>query len=69
MIREEIIKTTVETADLYQQGLSLEKIGEMFGISRQAVQQRLQKIDIARIEKGRKRKFDKIDKMDLQRLY
>lgn len=56
-------------ADLYQQGWSLKQIGEKFGISRQAVQQRLQKIGISRRDKERGRKIDKIDRADLQRLY
>jgi len=69
MMRVPIIKTTKEMADLYQQGWSLKKIGEKFEISRQAVQQRLQKIGISRRDKMGGRKIDRIDKTDLQRLY
>ena len=69
MIREEIIKTTVEMADLYKQGWTLKQIGEKFGLTRQAIQQRLQKVGISRRNKGLEPKFDKIDKSNLQRLY
>ena len=69
MMRAANVKTTKEMADLYQQGWSLKQIGEKFGISRQAVQQRLQKIGISRKDKNWGRKIDKIDKTDLQRLY
>ena len=55
-----------EMANLYQKGLTLEQIGEKFHLTRQAVQQRLQKAGISRRGKC---KFDKIDKSELQKLY
>jgi predicted DNA-binding protein YlxM (UPF0122 family) len=56
-------------AALYQQGWSLKQIGEKFGLSKQAVHQRFQIIGISRKDRDYKRKFDKIDKSDFERLY
>ena len=62
-------KPTKKMVDLYKQGWSLQQIGEHFGISRQAVQQRLQKEGISGSDRHWGRKIENIDKTDLQRLY
>lgn len=62
-------KLTKEMADLYQQGWSLKQIGEYFGISRQAVHHRLQKLGISGRDKNWGRKIYAIDKTELQKLY
>ncbi len=58
---------TLEMARLYKSGLTLEEIGDRYGISRQRVQQRFKEAGLTHIE--RPPKYTIIDKVRLETLY
>lgn len=61
--------TTEEMAELYRKGLSLQQIGERFGMTREAVRQRLQKAGVDRRSNKIEPQVGKIDESELRRLY
>ena len=60
---------TKEMAELYRKGFTLQQIGDKFGMTREAVRQRLQKAGVARRSNKIEPQIGKIDESELRRLY